>query len=73
MSLFDVLKYPISDPPKLSELAALPTDLFNDWVKESFVALNCVSSAYLYFQSNDFDNIKARRLARLRQMIKELP
>jgi len=29
MSLFDVIKYPISNPPKMSELSALPKDLFD--------------------------------------------
>ena len=31
MSIFSVLRYPISDPPTGEELAALPPDLFTDW------------------------------------------
>jgi hypothetical protein len=32
MSLFDVLKYPISNPPTLQELEALPVVIFDRWV-----------------------------------------
>lgn len=31
MSLFDILRYPISDSPTATELSALPTNLFEDW------------------------------------------
>ena len=32
MSLFDVLRYPLSDNPTEQELAALPIELRNDWM-----------------------------------------
>ena len=32
MSLFDTIKYPISDPPTEEELRALPVNLFNQWI-----------------------------------------
>lgn len=32
MSLFDVIKYPISIPPTQEELSALPDKLFNKWI-----------------------------------------
>ncbi len=31
MSLFDVIRYPISTPPTLEELHQLPNDLYKDW------------------------------------------
>ena len=34
MTIFDTIKYPISDPPTKAELAALPEQLFRDWLKE---------------------------------------
>ena len=33
MSLFDVIKYPISTPPTVEQLSALPKDLFSRWIK----------------------------------------
>lgn len=33
MSLFDVIRYPISDPPTEKELSALPEDLYYKWFK----------------------------------------
>lgn len=35
MSLFDIIKYPISMPPTEDELVALPTDLFGDWISKT--------------------------------------
>ena len=34
MSLFDVIKYPLSDPPTLGELYALPEDLLMEEIKK---------------------------------------
>jgi len=34
MSLFDVLKYPISSPPTYTELKSLPEEIYNKWVRE---------------------------------------
>jgi hypothetical protein len=31
MSIFDVIRYPISDPPTYEELNNLPDDLFDMW------------------------------------------
>lgn len=35
MSLFDVLRYPISYPPTKAELDALPTELYMKWIMNS--------------------------------------
>lgn len=35
MSLFDVIKYPIGNPPTYEQLAALPSDLYLEWLKNS--------------------------------------
>lgn len=35
MSVFDSLKYSISDRPTYSELDNLPNDLFNEWISLS--------------------------------------
>jgi hypothetical protein len=35
MSLFDVLRYPISSPPRAEELKALPLTLFIKWINMS--------------------------------------
>ena len=36
MSLFDVIKYPISIPPNKEELEALPASIFDAWVYDNF-------------------------------------
>ena len=35
MSLFDVIKYPISSPPTLDEFRALPRDLLIQWMSSN--------------------------------------
>lgn len=32
MSLFDVIRYPISDPPTIQEITRLPEDLYLEWI-----------------------------------------
>ena len=35
MTIFDTLRYPISNPPTKDELDALPTELYDQWIKSS--------------------------------------
>jgi hypothetical protein len=35
MTVFDVLRYPISSPPTVEELEALPEDLYYEWISTS--------------------------------------
>ena len=35
MSIFDVIRYPLSHPPTAEELSRLPEDLFEKWVFNS--------------------------------------
>lgn len=35
MSIFTVIKYPISNPPTAEQLKVLPTDLINKWINHS--------------------------------------
>ena len=34
MSLFDLIKYPLSNPPTPEELFVLPPDIYNDWCRD---------------------------------------
>lgn len=36
MNIFNVIKYPISNPPKVEELEALPKNIFKTWVNRHF-------------------------------------
>ena len=47
MSLFDVIRYPISWPPREDELAALPQMLYNNWIE---------SSDWRHYSNNTFVN-----------------
>ncbi len=40
MSLFDVIKYPISDAPTKEELETLPTVLYNRWLEKTHWSLD---------------------------------
>jgi len=35
MTIFDSIKYPISDLPTVAELSALPVDLYGEWLISS--------------------------------------
>lgn len=38
MSAFDVLKYPISLPPTLEEIMALPEPVYKEWARDIFAS-----------------------------------
>ena len=51
MSLFDVLRYPISDHPTKEEFEALPKDLFEQWTNavywhSDYANPKCLETAY---------------------------
>ncbi len=43
MSIFDVLRYPISDKPTYEQIRALPNDIYSIWVTSIGVAEPCTS------------------------------
>ena len=76
MSLFDVIKYPISDPPKPHQLESLPEDIVFLWCSERFV-FSQISSfpralGLLKFALNTPDKIiRLEYINLLRKIIKE--
>ena len=77
MSLFDVLRYPISDYPTAEVLDNLPDELFKEWVSLSDFAGNCEDKVYIagwyrrYFGTRNFTNTDFNDVNLLRKMIKE--
>lgn len=72
MSLFDVIKYPISNPPTKDELEALPNDLYKIWLLSVGWAayLSPIILAIYYFNHYSLPGGKDD-LSLLRKMIKE--
>ena len=71
MSLFDVIKYPISDPPRIQELKALPDHIIAKWMYK----IRWESSVHALFNSvtNRYDyDIDHPRIIILRKIIKDL-
>ena len=80
MSLFDVIRYPISDIPTSEELSRLPKDLFYHWVESTSFVVDDVQAhnrdvAYLarwYFRwGKDMSYDEIQEIVNLRNMIKE--
>ena len=79
MSLFDVLKYPLSTPPTREELEALPIDVINETynrlntptVNASVLVKNIkILNLYLFFRSEQ----EAKMLVTtIRKVLEELP
>ena len=82
MSLFDVIKYPISEPPTLEELNALPNEIFNQWISLShwrspgkWKDADGISHYYKNFYGSDHDAYpdqeQSRDVKLLRKLIEE--
>jgi hypothetical protein len=82
MSIFDVIKYPISIPPKREELEALPVDLLVEWMSAAGFAdpdysdpSLLISRALAYYNCwvNSKNTIPINGPMLLRKMIRDLP
>ena len=73
MTIFDVIRYPISNPPTKEEFEALPADLYRNWLLAAGWASvpppRLLSLAFQLSVSGDF--IHSSDLEFLRKMIKE--
>ncbi len=71
MSLFDVIKYPISDPPTYTELTALPYDIWIKWVVQcgwqKNIARHTIVNYYAYVAIGD----PRKEIYLLRKIIEE--
>lgn len=74
MSLFDVIKYPISDIPAEEELSNLPADLYTKWIMLCWEIKECIPPSIIsgFFQQNRYIT-NLLYVDDLRKMIKELP
>jgi hypothetical protein len=64
MTIFDSIKYPVSDPPTGKELTNLPSAIYNKWMelwnddgREMLTPVNI--AAYYYYLHNDIGNDNA--------------
>lgn len=66
MSLFDVIRYPISDHPTKEQLDALPTELFNKWCYDNYYKVYTTTqmSNYLQYFATDKGVYALRKLIR---------
>ena len=78
MSLFDVIKYPISNPPTELELSRIPKKVYQDWVYFD-MRFHHIDTVYMAnFLNNDLsvyykENFLDRWVSDLRNRIKEMP
>lgn len=68
MSLFDIIKYPISDHPTIDELWDLPEHIQTKWQRRVGNG-ECLSSMINFAVSDPEDNVN---LWHLREVIKDL-
>lgn len=66
MSIFHTLRYPISYPPKVEELAALPPKLFEQWKIDMGFERRCIPEAIVTWYKvnpickNEIEELRAR-------------
>jgi hypothetical protein len=71
MTIFDSIKYPISNPPTSEDLRNLPPDIYNKWLelwnesaRDMLTPVNL--AAYYYFLYNDIGNdLEAKELKQI--------
>jgi hypothetical protein len=78
MSLFDIIRYPISETPTVEELSNLPEELFKRWLActewghDDISAITAWYKRYLYSESGTLiRRVEKNELVLLRKMIRE--
>lgn len=72
MSLFDVIRYPISNPPTEAEFAALPSGLLAQWYPETgWIRYTSTDKSPYYLAEYYYRQGVHSELILLRQMIKD--
>jgi hypothetical protein len=72
MSLFDVIRYPISMPPTEAEILALPNSLFKRWTESSKEWSDSPTQSFVaYWYSAVRNETQIQDIKLLRQMIKD--
>ena len=77
MSLFDVIRYPISNPPTLEELQRLPGDLYQEWVSSTGWRADSSDPAWVsswykkHIHTAYYESVGPGDLAHLKQLIKD--
>lgn len=75
MSLFDVIRYPISDIPTFEQLNALPDDIFNSWAEttdwRNTARRRDGMARWYQAWHNALNNDDKKEINRLRQMIRD--
>ncbi len=71
MSLFDILRYPISDSPTVEQLKALPTELYREWLKSANFAPDRWDCNDVIWYFSVHPNHTAHDIKLLREMIEE--
>lgn len=69
MTIFDVIRYPVSSPAKLEELEAIPDELFVDWLTAT--RWNEPNTLSRYFVLKHLNSTYLSDIPILRKMIKE--
>lgn len=58
MSLFDVIKYPISNPPTEKELEALPIKIYALWLRRcGFTTVHTPGAISRYYNGKDCEDV----------------
>jgi len=62
MTIFDAIRYPISDPPTEEEIANLPPELFHRWATVVFFPVDRIPTTVarwyrnlLFYQTSSYD------------------
>jgi hypothetical protein len=57
MTIFHVIKYPISNPPTESELNKLPIEIYGEWLQTIGFNMGDVEPSFLMHMAGAVDNI----------------
>ena len=69
MTIFDVIRYPISIPPTEEELEAVPKIIFNKWRDDIGLHSKFQPSDFVRWYNNGMDNVYVNEITQLKQMI----
>jgi len=77
MTIFDTIRYPLSEPPTFKQLKTLPRSIYDEWIRKIYGEVT-VDTIQIFYMATTLmqlyrtdDDLYHRRMKLLRRLIKD--
>ena len=78
MTIFDTIRYPLSEPPTFKQLKTLPRSTYDEWIRKIYGEVVISDTIQIFYMATTLmqlyrfdDDLYHRRMKLLRRLIKD--